>query len=470
MESAAQHNLPVLSVSELSFALKKVIENSFSYVRLRGEISGFKRATSGHLYFVLKDENSNIDAVCWRGLSDKLGLEPEDGMEVICTGKVTTYPGRSKYQIIIESMEMAGLGALLALLDKRKAALEKEGLFAAELKQPIPYMPRRIGVVTSTSGAVIRDILHRLQDRFPCHVIIWPVSVQGKGAAEEIAKAIEGFNNLPEETGLRPDVLIVARGGGSLEDLWAFNEEIVVRAAAHSVIPLISAVGHETDTTLIDYASDLRAPTPTAAAEFAVPMKAELSQNIAMLAARMMLFPERALTQRREKLELLSRPLARGGEILNEKAQRLDDLESRLKLALRQKIERQKLILERISASRLSSLLTQWISKKSLVLSQATKQLSGRALMSRQQNMSEKILGLASRLPGSTKRIIDANTLQLSRTSRLLESLSYTNTLKRGFAIVEDGEGKVVTSEKALALGEDFTVRLQDGKMKGRRV
>lgn len=470
MESATQHNIPVFSVSELSFALKKVIEGSFSFVRIRGEISGFKRAASGHLYFVLKDENSNIDAVCWRGVSSRLAVDPEDGIEVICTGKVTTYPGRSKYQIVIETMEMAGLGALLALLDKRKVALEREGLFAPELKQEIPYMPRRIGVVTSTSGAVIKDILHRLEDRFPCHVLIWPVSVQGKGAVDEVTRAIEGFNNVPEESGLRPDVLIVARGGGSLEDLWTFNEEAVVRAAAHSVIPLISAIGHETDTTLIDYASDLRAPTPTAAAEFAVPMKAELSQKVQTLGARMMLFPERAISTRREKLDLLSRPLARGGEILNEKAQKLDDLEDRLRLALKQKIERQKLIMAKVSAARLSGLLTQWISKKSLVLSKATKQLSGRALLAQQQNHSEKVTSLAARLPGSAQRIYDAKMHELSRTGRLLESLSYENTLKRGYAIVEDEQGRVVTSDKAIEEGAEFSVRLKDGRMKGKRI
>jgi len=270
-------NLPEYSVSELSQALKRTVEDTYPYVRVRGEISGFKRAASGHLYLALKDESAVLDGVCWRGVAGRLGIRPEDGMEVVCTGKLTTYPGRSKYQIVIEAMELAGEGALLKLLEDRRKKLAAEGLFDEARKKPLPFLPDVIGVVTSPTGAVIRDILHRLNDRFPRHVLLWPVLVQGEGAAAQIAAAIEGFNRIaPGGRVPRPDVLIVARGGGSLEDLWAFNEEIVVRAAAGSVIPLISAVGHETDTTLIDYASDRRAPTPTAASEMALPVRADL--------------------------------------------------------------------------------------------------------------------------------------------------------------------------------------------------
>ncbi len=261
--TTAGHNMPEFSVSEISSALKRMVEGEFGHVRVRGEISGFKRAASGHLYMVLKDENAVLDAVCWRGTAGRLTAAPEDGLEVIATGRLTTYAGRSKYQIVIESLELAGEGALLKLLEERRKKLAAEGLFDEERKRPIPFLPEIIGVVTSPTGAVIRDILHRLADRFPRHVLLWPVLVQGDGAAAQIAAAIEGFNGLkPGGEVPRPDLLIVARGGGSLEDLWAFNEEVVVRAAAGSAIPLISAVGHETDTTLIDFASDRRAPPP----------------------------------------------------------------------------------------------------------------------------------------------------------------------------------------------------------------
>jgi exodeoxyribonuclease VII large subunit len=257
-------NLPEFSVSELSRALKRTVEDSYPYVRVRGEVSGFKRAASGHLYMTLKDENAVLDAVCWRGTAGRLSIDPEDGLEVICTGKLTTYPGRSKYQIVVEQMEMAGEGALLKLLEDRRKKLAAEGLFDDSRKRELPYLPEVIGVVTSPTGAVIRDILHRLSDRFPRHVLLWPVLVQGDGAADQVTAAIEGFNRIEAGGSVpRPDLIIVARGGGSLEDLWAFNEENVVRAAAASDIPLISAVGHETDTTLIDFASDRRAPTPT---------------------------------------------------------------------------------------------------------------------------------------------------------------------------------------------------------------
>src|SRR3954449_4561103 len=290
--SAARVNQPEYTVSELSLALKRAIEDGFGFVRVRGEVSGWKRHASGHCYFALKDSEAVLDAVCWRGTASRLDVRPEDGMEIICSGKLTTYAGRSKYQLVVERIELAGIGALLKMLEERRRRLMEEGLFAAERKKKLPFLPEVIGIVTSPTGAVIRDILHRLADRFPRRVLLWPVAVQGDGAAAQIAAAIEGFNRIeagaPGSNGVpRPDLLIVARGGGSIEDLMAFNEEIVVRAAAASLIPLISAVGHETDTTLIDHASDRRAPTPTAAAEMAVPVRLDLVADLGGRAARL---------------------------------------------------------------------------------------------------------------------------------------------------------------------------------------
>src|SRR5882762_858873 len=303
-------NLPEYTVSELSMALKRRIEESFSYVRVRGEISGFKRHSSGHCYLALKDADAVLDAVCWRGTALRLTLKPEDGMEVVCTGRLTTFPGRSKYQLVLDTMELAGVGALLKLLEERKQRLAAEGLFAESRKRRLPFLPAVIGVVTSPSGAVIRDILHRLADRFPRHVLIWPVAVQGDGAAAQVAAAIAGFNAIASGGPIpRPDLLIVARGGGSLEDLMPFNEEIVVRAAAESTIPLISAVGHETDVTLIDFVADRRAPTPTAAAEMAVPVRAELIAEVASLARRTLACWARGQDARRTELRAAARAL-----------------------------------------------------------------------------------------------------------------------------------------------------------------
>ncbi|MBO6827913.1 MAG: exodeoxyribonuclease VII large subunit, partial [Sneathiella sp.] len=307
----APSNIHEFTVSELSNALKRTVEDTYGRVRVRAEISGLKQAASGHVYLALKDDKSVLDGVMWRGSAQKLNFRPEDGLEVVCTGKLTTYPGRSKYQMVIDSMEPAGVGALMALLEERKRKLAAEGLFSPERKKQLPYLPQTIGVVTSPTGAVIRDILHRLRDRFPTHVLLWPVLVQGETAAEQVATAIHGFNNLTgEDKGLpRPDLIIVARGGGSLEDLWAFNEEVVVRAAAESRIPLISAVGHETDTTLIDYASDRRAPTPTAAAEMAVPVRSELLAYVEDMDRRIRRGLTRSISEKRDRLQGLSRGL-----------------------------------------------------------------------------------------------------------------------------------------------------------------
>src|SRR5438874_4348803 len=328
-------NLPEYTVSELSLALKRSIEDSFSHVRVRGEISGFKRHGSGHCYFALKDADAVLDAVCWRQTAIRLPIRPEDGMEVVCTGRLTTYPGRSKYQLVIDSIELAGIGALLRILEERRQRLAAEGLFAAERKKKLPFLPEVIGIVTSPTGAVIRDILHRLADRFPRRVLLWPVAVQGEGAAAQIAAAITGFNRLPAEGPVpHPQLIIVARGGGSLEDLMAFNEEIVVRAAAASVIPLISAVGHETDTTLIDHASDRRAPTPTAAAEMAVPVRLDLVADVAGKSARLAGGLSRLFSERRLQLGGLARGLPDLQDLLGAAAQRLDDRSERLRLAI----------------------------------------------------------------------------------------------------------------------------------------
>src|SRR5690349_5805451 len=336
-------NVPEFSVSELSFALKRQLEGAFPRVRVRGEISQPSFPRSGHCYFRLKDENAVLDAVCWKTTLPRLGIKVEEGMEVIATGKITTYAGSSRYQIIVDRLELAGEGALLKLLEDRRKKLAAEGLFAAERKRELPFLPEVIGVVTSPSGAVIRDILHRLSDRFPCHVLVWPVAVQGERAAGEVAKAIAGFNRLPEDGPVpRPQVLIVARGGGSLEDLWAFNEEIVVRAAAASTIPLISAVGHETDTTLIDFAADRRAPTPTAAAEMAVPVRLELMGEVAAKAGRLASGLRRFYEGQRLRLDALRRGLPDPQSLIGLAQQRLDDRAERLVLALAGLVDRRR--------------------------------------------------------------------------------------------------------------------------------
>src|SRR6266566_1412834 len=329
-------NAPEFTVSELSSALKRTVEDAYGHVRVRGEISGFRGAhASGHCYFALKDESAKIEAVIWKGVHGRMRFRPQEGLEVIATGKLTTYPGSSKYQIVIEALEPAGIGALMALMEERKRKLAAEGLFDEARKQLLPWLPEVIGVVTSPTGAVIRDILHRLADRFPRHVIVWPVKVQGDGSAEQVAAAIRGFNALPADGRIRrPDLLIVARGGGSLEDLWSFNEEIVVRAAASSLIPLISAVGHETDITLIDFAADVRAPTPSAAAEMAVPVRSELLVEVSALARRSLACWQRGEEARRAELRAAIRALPTAEELLAVPRQRLDHASARLPRAL----------------------------------------------------------------------------------------------------------------------------------------
>ena len=320
-------NAQAMSVSELSLALKRTVEDRFGHVRVRGEISGFKRAASGHIYFCLKDDHARLDAVMWKGGAARLPFAPEDGLEVVATGKLTTYAGRSNYQIIVDSLEVAGEGAMMLLFEKLKARLAAEGLFAPERKKKLPSLPRTIGVVTSPTGAVIRDILHRLADRFPTHVIVWPVLVQGEGSAAQIARAVNGFSAMPQDgPATRPDLVIVARGGGSIEDLWAFNDEAVVRAVANCAIPIISAVGHETDTTLCDFAADLRAPTPTAAAEIAVPVRSDLLQRVGQLGLRMANNVRKHVDLAAERLEAQRRLMPRLSDLAAPHQQRTDDL------------------------------------------------------------------------------------------------------------------------------------------------
>lgn len=409
------HNQPALSVSELSQALKGVVENTFGDVRVRGEISGFKLAASGHLYFNLKDENAVLAAVCWKGVSQRFAFKPEEGLEVICTGKLSTYPGRSSYQIVIEFMEPAGAGALLAMLEKRKAMLAAEGLFSPERKKKLPYLPRTIGIVTSPTGAVIKDMLHRLRERFPVHVLLWPVLVQGEGAKEQITAAIHGFNAMEN----KPDLLIVARGGGSLEDLWAFNEEMVVRAAAASKIPLISAVGHETDTTLIDYASDHRAPTPTAAAERAVPVRSELFTMLQTYGERMQ--PQR---------------------ILEPMVQKLDDWSERLKNALPQMLQVKTQHLATLSANLKPQLLLLNVSKMQGDVVRLKEKLN-QAITLQQERLSTK----------------------LNQYAGLLASYSYEHTLKRGFALVKSAEGALLSSAAAAKTHATLSLQFHDGSI-----
>jgi exodeoxyribonuclease VII large subunit len=434
-------NLPEYTVSELSAALKRTVEDTYSHVRVRGEISGFKRHSSGHLYMALKDAEAVLDAVCWRGTAMRLGLKPEDGMEVIVTGRLTTYPGRSKYQIVIEAMELAGEGALLKLLEDRRKKLAAEGLFDAARKKPLPFLPEVIGVVTSPTGAVIRDILHRLRDRFPRHVLLWPVAVQGEGAAAQVAAAIEGFNRIaPGGAVPRPDLLIVARGGGSLEDLWAFNEEVVVRAAAASAIPLIAAVGHETDVTLIDFAADRRAPTPTAAAEMAVPVRAELLGQVLDHERRMVGAWARWRDEKRVRLEGLARGLPDPKRLLETAMQRLDD-----------------------RAERLGQALLGLVARRGKRLAEASGGLRRSALDRLIRHGEQQAKHCAERLGPAFKRRYDELHRRLDKAGALLESYSYERVLERGFALVSDSAGHPVTSVAALAPGMAVGLRLRDG-------
>jgi exodeoxyribonuclease VII large subunit len=432
-----EHNIAEYSVGEISRAVKRTLEGTFDRIRVRGEVSRPNYHGSGHLYFTLKDEEAVIDSVCWKGNVGRLGLTLEEGMEVICTGRISSYPRSSKYQIVIESVELAGEGALLKLLEDRRKKLTAEGLFDPEAKQALPFLPDIIGVITSPTGAVIRDILHRLSDRFPRRVILWPCPVQGEGAADKIAAAIDGFNACTADGAIpRPDLIIVARGGGSLEDLWAFNEEIVVRAAAASAIPLISAIGHETDTTLIDFAADVRAPTPTAAAEMAVPVRAELMAQILESARRLVTGLDRYWEDQRLRLESLGRGLPQPDYLLEEASQRLDGETERLGLAAQNRLGT---LAERIGA------LGSRLRHPRDVMKAAGSQLDQSG----------------DRLRPAFDRLLRNLTDRLATQSQLLRSVSYKSVLERGFALVRDAAGnpvlRAVDATARAAIDIEFT-------------
>lgn len=420
-EHSPGDNAPELSVSQLSAAIKRAVEDGFSRVRVRGELSGTKRAASGHFYAALKDDNALIDMVMWKGQAARLAFRPEDGIEVIATGKLTTYPGRSKYQLVVDTIEVAGEGALMLLFEKLKARLGAEGLFDQARKQELPRLPRTIGVVTSPTGAVIRDILHRLADRFPTHVIVWPVLVQGDGAAAQVAQAIRGFDAIePGGAVPRPDLVIVARGGGSIEDLWAFNEEIVVRAIADCRIPTISAVGHETDVTLADHVADRRAPTPTAAAEMAVPVRAELQELLIHRAGRMIGAANRHLALAGERLTALARHLPKREALYGPQRQRLDDSGERLDRSQRHRLA--------VVSDRLAT--------------------RGAALR-----------------PALLARRWDRDHARLAGLGRLLDSLDPRALLSRGYAMVRDAGGAIVTSAVRARAAGHLRLQFADGEV-----
>jgi len=435
-------NAEPLSITEISNLLKRTVEERFGFVRLRGELSGVKRAASGHLYCCLKDEGAVIDGVMWRGGAQRLSFVPEDGIEVVASGKLTTYPGRSKYQIVIETMEIAGEGALLALLEKTRRRLEAEGLFASERKRALPFLPGVIGVVTSPTGAVIRDILHRLEDRFPTHVLVWPVLVQGQGAAAQVAAALRGFAAIGRGGPVpRPDLLIVARGGGSIEDLWAFNEEAVVRAIADSPIPTISAVGHETDTTLADFAADRRAPTPTAAAEMAVPVRRELAATLDEFGLRQRKCALRPVELGRERLAARVARLPRPEALSAAPAQRLDELAERLRRGLADRAARARERLQGDSA-----------------------RLSAPLLAARLEHARHRLASVRLAPTLVTARIREQRD-KLESIRRLAEHLHPEKPLERGYAMVLDAAGAAVTSAAAARKEPVLGLKFRDGQL-----
>jgi exodeoxyribonuclease VII large subunit len=453
MEAASgglRPNRPEYTVSELSQAVKRSLEADFGHVRVRGEISGSKRVASGHCYLTLKDADACLDGVIWRTAFGRLALKPEDGMDVVCTGRMTTYPGRSKYQLIIESIELAGVGALLKLLEERKRKLLAEGLFDEARKRPLPFLPEVIGVVTSPTGAVIRDILHRLADRFPRRVLVWPVPVQGEGAAAEIAAAIAGFDALDENGAVpRPDLLIVARGGGSLEDLMAFNEEVVVRAVAACRIPLISAVGHETDTTLIDFAADRRAPTPTAAAEIAVPVRLDLAADLASYSHRLAQALARFMDDKFLRVEGLARGLPDPRSLIENALQRLDDRTERLRLGMAALLR-----LRRQNLAALGRMLRRDMLEREV----------GR--------LRDAVVGVGDRLAPAVARLVQQREIALAGCAGRLASWrqAQDKVLERGYVLVRDAKGTVLTSAAAVAPGADLALEFHDGKVAARAV
>jgi exodeoxyribonuclease VII large subunit len=492
MNEAPRLNIIELTVSELSIQLKRTVEDAFGYVRVRGELGNVKYHSSGHVYLDLKDDKACLAGVIWRLTAQRLKLKLEAGLEVVVTGRITTFPGQSKYQIVIDTVEPAGLGALMALVEERKRKLAAEGLFDPARKQLLPFLPEVIGVVTSPTGAVIRDILHRLADRFPRHVLVWPVKVQGEGSAEDVARAIRSFNALPAGGRIpRPDVLIVARGGGSLEDLWSFNEEIVVRAAAESLIPLISAVGHETDVTLIDFAADKRAPTPTAAAEMAVPVRADLIARIDSLARRNAACWLRGQEGRRTELRAAMRALPNADNLLALPRQRLDAAAERLPLALKANAQLHHTRFSRAAARLQPATLRTWLANErsrlrtagerkanALLVLQARRRdrfdalglrlaagmrANAQAHLVAVQHNGQRIAALAERGQRAIDVLLDRRFAQLESAGQLLAAFSYRGVLARGFALVRDGGGHPLRSTAAVATGMALDIEFSDG-------
>jgi exodeoxyribonuclease VII large subunit len=505
-------NTPEFSVSELAGAVKRTLEQTYGYVRLKGEISGYRGPhSSGHCYFALKDDKAKIEAVVWRGVFQSMRFKPEEGLEVIATGKITTYPGSSKYQIVIEALEPAGVGALMALLEERKKKLAAEGLFEETRKKPLPFLPRVVGIVTSPTGAVIRDMLHGFNERFPARVLVWPVRVQGETCAAEVAAAIGGFNALrPDGPIPRPDVLIVARGGGSLEDLWGFNEEVVVRAAAASAIPLISAVGHETDWTLIDLAADARAPTPTKAAEWAVPKYSDLIEQTRKLADRLRVGARRLLEGQRSSFKAAARGLPRAQDLLALPRQRFDAAGARLGRALTANthmhgrklgavaprlqrrllsaiIERAGDRLHRLTQAKVSA-ITRVASQRRTRLERSAGRLSPHALVQTTARCGQHVGRISDRFasafaavlagrrqiyerradrltPALLSRRLERQRHRLDAQAGLLVALSHQGVLRRGFALVRDADGRAVRSAGAVTPGQRLAIELADGRI-----
>jgi exodeoxyribonuclease VII large subunit len=465
------NNVVEWTVTELSAALKRTVEDAYGFVRVRGEISGFKGASpSGHVYFRLKDEKAVLEAVIWKGVFGRMRIKPEEGLDVIVSGKLTTFAGSSKYQIVVDALEPAGIGALMKLLEERKKKLAAEGLFDAARKQLIPFLPQVIGVVTSPTGAVIRDILHRLADRFPRRVLVWPVRVQGESSAAEVANAIRGFNALPERGALpRPDLIIVARGGGSLEDLWSFNEEIVVRAAADSMIPLISAVGHETDVTLIDFAADKRAPTPTAAAEMAVPVRSELIGELMSKARRAFAVWTRAQEARWAELRSAARALPK--DPLAAPRQELDALAERLPRALRANAQVHHTQFSRVAGRLAPQLLRNQIERRRERYDGLTRRLTtglvanAQAHRVRLARQRDRVVALGERSQRATLALLVQRKARLERAGGLLLAFSYREVLKRGFALVRDDAGRPLRSAAAVTGRMRMEIEFSDGRV-----
>ncbi|QIS94666.1 exodeoxyribonuclease VII large subunit [Nitratireductor mangrovi] len=477
-------NAAEFTVSEISGALKRTVEDAFGNVRVRGEISGYRGPhSSGHAYFALKDERARLEAVIWRGTFARLKIRPEEGMEVIAQGRLTTYPGSSKYQIVIDSLEPAGAGALMALLEERRRKLAAEGLFDDQRKKRLPYLPRVIGVVTSPTGAVIRDILHRIADRYPLHVIVWPVRVQGETTGAEVASAVAGFNALPPDGAIaRPDLIIVARGGGSLEDLWGFNDEDAVRAVAASDIPVISAVGHETDWTLIDHAADTRAPTPTGAAELAVPVRAELEATLASLSARLSGAVSRNGERKRQALRAAARALPSVDQLLGLPRRRFDEAASRLSRGLSVNVENKKLRLgglrlapatleRRLGEARrhVSRAATRLPAAHQNVLRDHRARLAAPVARLRPEPLAARLGGARDMLANAGRRADRAIAASgegrrrtLAQATRLLETISYKSVLARGFALVTDAKGLPVKRAADLGAGDQVALQFAD--------